>query len=128
MAGCTEVVGDNESEGSSGTDPVAANIRPQLASSPYNAVFTSAEVEMRDAMLCASRYVGAPCTTWLANSPFRVESMESHLNGNSNEFGGTFTIANNQFCQILSEERQLFPKDFICCSVILLVDDLSFVW
>lgn len=50
-----------EEEGRRGTDPVAAKIRPQLASSPYRAVLTRAEVEMRDAMLCASRYVGAPC-------------------------------------------------------------------
>ena len=56
--GCS---GDEE-EGRRGTDPVAAKIRPQLASSPYSAVLTKAEVEMRDAMLCASLYVGAPCT------------------------------------------------------------------
>jgi hypothetical protein len=33
---------------------------PDLASSPYKAVLTSAEVEMRDATLCASAYVDAP--------------------------------------------------------------------
>jgi hypothetical protein len=54
-----ESEGDEE-EGRRVTDPVAAKIRPQLASSPYSAVLTKAEVEMRDAMLRASRYVGAP--------------------------------------------------------------------
>ena len=58
IAGCKSEW--REEEGRRGTDPVAANIRPQLASSPYSAVLTKAEVEMREAMLCASLYVGAP--------------------------------------------------------------------
>lgn len=51
----------DEGDEDEGTDPVAAKLRPQLASSPYSTVLTNAEVEMRDAILCASRQVGAPC-------------------------------------------------------------------
>ncbi len=67
---------------SSWSDPREARIRPQLrmtvknlfrtckiethfASSPYSAVFTSAEVEIREAIVCASSYVFVPFKSWL---------------------------------------------------------------
>ena len=84
-------------EGRKGTDPVAAKIRPQLASSPYSAVLTRAEVDMRDAMLCASRYVGVPCRRGLDSKSYRAEKR-LNLDSDRHEFSGTFAISNDQFC------------------------------
>ena len=58
--------------------PILQRIRPQFASLPYNAVFTSGERAMVDATRCASRYVGAEvtviCTNFVAPSPSRTTS------------------------------------------------------
>jgi hypothetical protein len=55
-------------------------------------LLTSAELDIRDAMLCASLYVGAPCFLGIGNCTPKHGIIQTHLDDDSRELGSTFPV------------------------------------